>query len=273
MSPVRRLTSADIPSAMRLKNAVGWNQTALDWQNVLALAPDGCFGIDAEGTLVATTTAVCFGQKLAWIGMVITDPAYRGRGLAKLLMEHALEYLRARGVAWIKLDATDMGRPLYQRLGFRDECAIERWIRPSGQNDIPGGSVEKFQMDATLDREAFGADRAALLGVLAGIESASIADAGYAMGRSGTQAAFFGPCVARSREAARDLAIWFLERHPAESVYWDMLPANLQAAELARELGFECVRKLVRMSLSDRGAAPLGNHDELVFAAAGFEYG
>ena len=130
MNTVRRLTSADIPAAMRLKDAVGWNQTALDWKNVLALAPEGCFGIDEGGRLAATTTGVCFGKELAWIGMVITDPNYRGRGLAKRLMEHALYHLRGRGVEWIKLDGTDMGRPLYQQLGFRDEGAIERWLRP-----------------------------------------------------------------------------------------------------------------------------------------------
>ena len=271
MNPVRRLTPADIPAAMRLKEAAGWNQTAEDWRNVLALAPEGCFGIDCDGTLRATATAVCFGRELAWIGMVLTDPAYRGRGLARGLMEHALEFLRASGVAWVKLDATDMGRPLYQSLGFHDEGTIERRLRPAGPA-MRGDRTQKFYLDATLDREAFGADRSALLGLLAGIESAS-SGAGHAMGRPGSNAAFFGPCVARSRESARDLAAWFLDRHPGEGVYWDVLAENAEAVALTREFGFERARSLVRMALSFGSAPPLGNHDELVFATAGFEYG
>jgi len=44
--------------------------------------------------------------------------------------------------------------------------------------------------------------------------------------------------------------------------------------DLAREHGFEKVRTLSRMSLAGVADAPrLDNHDELVFAAAGFEYG
>src|ERR1700694_4643986 len=114
---------------MRLKEAAGWNQTPGDWRNVMTLAPDGCFGMDCDGALRATATAVCYGRELAWIGMVLTDPAFRGRGLARNLMEHALDYLRGRGVGWVKLDATDMGHVLYERLGVRGGSGIERRCR------------------------------------------------------------------------------------------------------------------------------------------------
>src|SRR5260221_6148539 len=117
---------------MRLKDAAGWNQTAADWQRVLALEPDGCFAIECDGQVRATTTAVCFGEELAWVGMVLTDAQYRGRGFARRLMEHTLAYVRGKRVAWIKLDATDMGRPVYERLGFDDDGAIGRLIRQAG---------------------------------------------------------------------------------------------------------------------------------------------
>jgi GNAT superfamily N-acetyltransferase len=259
---------------MRLKDAAGWNQTATDWRNLLALAPDGCFGIDCDGELRATTTAVCFGQELAWIGMVLTDNAYRRRGLARCLMRHALEYLRKRSVGWIKLDATELGVPLYESLGFREESRIERWMRPKGA--APGGnfSVGRFAPDADLDREAFGADRSGLMSVLAVIESASVAGMGFAMGRPGSKAAYFGPCVARSADAAWDLAAWFLQRHAQEDVYWDILAVNTDALEIARKLGFTRGRELIRMALSGlRNPPPLRSCDPLVFATAGFEFG
>jgi GNAT superfamily N-acetyltransferase len=272
--PVRALTASDIPAAMRLKEAAGWNQTEMDWRNVLTLAPDGCFGIECDGDLRATATGVCFGPELAWIGMVLTDPAYRGQGLARRLMEHTMEHLRRRNVNWIKLDATDMGRPLYARLGFRDEAAIERWIRKPRPVPLCSALPGPFVLDSALDRKAFGADRSQLLRVLGGIESASIAGAGFAMGRAGSRAAYFGPCVARSADVARNLLTWFLNRHAEESVYWDILPGNAAAVQIARDFGFERARELVRMALADAAdRAPLSNEDALAFATAGFEYG
>lgn len=274
MSEVRLLSTADIPAGMRLKEAAGWNQMEADWRRVLALEPEGCFAIECDGEVRATTTAVCFGQELAWVGMVLTDAQYRGRGFARRLMEHALAYLRGKRVAWIKLDATDMGRPLYERLGFRDEGTIERWIRQAGPLPPHSGSVERFDFDAAIDRQAFGADRSRLIQVLAGVESASIAGTGFAMGRPGARAAYFGPCVARSAGAARQLLAWFLAKHGEESIYWDILPANGNALALAREFGFEPVRRLARMALAGVSNPPeLCNDDALVYAAAGFEFG
>jgi GNAT superfamily N-acetyltransferase len=273
MTLVRLLTPTDIPACMRLKDAAGWNQTVTDWRNLLALAPDGCFGIDCNGELRATTTAVCFGKELAWIGMVLTQHEYQRRGLARCLMEHALEYLQRRSVTWIKLDATELGIPLYESLGFREEGRIERWIRPKGAAQ-GGNSAGRFAPDADLDREAFGADRSGLLNVLAGIESASTAHLGFAMGRPGSKAAYFGPCVARSAGAARDLARWFLHQHASEDVYWDILAVNTEAVKIAHELGFARGRELARMAISGaRNPAPLRNRDHLVFATAGFEFG
>jgi GNAT superfamily N-acetyltransferase len=269
---VRPLSTADIPAGVRLKSAAGWNQTEADWRNLLALAPEGCFGIECDGALRATATAVCFGRELAWIGMVLTEREYRGRGFARRLMEHALAYLRTLRVDWIKLDATNMGLPLYQRLGFRAEGAIERWLRAPGP--APGyGATRHNTLDSALDREASGTDRSRLLAVLAGFESAAIAG-GFAMGRPGSQAAYFGPCVARSADAARDLIAWFLEQHAEESVYWDILPANADAVAVAREFGFERARELVRMAIPGvEDPTPLVNNDALVFATAGFEFG
>jgi GNAT superfamily N-acetyltransferase len=262
------MTAADIPAAMRLKETAGWNQTEADWRNVLRLAPDGCFGIEVDGTLAATTTAVCFGRELAWIGMVLTHPDYRGQGLARRLMEHALAYLENRA-DWIKLDATDMGYPLYKKLGFEDESPIERWsCRADFRQRGTAGPLSR--LDETLDRQAFGADRRKLLSVLGAIESTATAE-GYAMGRAGSKATYFGPCVAETSEAARNLVAEFLTRHAGETVYWDILPHNTDAVRLAKEAGFQPLRKLVRMARP--GRAPLPHDDSLVYAIAGFEYG
>jgi len=258
---------------MRLKEAAGWNQTAIDWQNLLQIAPETCFGLECDGVLAATTTAVCYEHRLAWIGMVLTDPAHRRRGLARRLMEHAIEALTARQMEWIKLDATEMGAPLYRQLGFEAECGIERWGNRAAQ--APGWPDLSWRDQwSALDRQAFGADRSELLAMLAQLGAASVADAGYAMARPGSQGAYFGPCVSRRTETSGELLSWFLSRYAGEPVYWDLLSANAEAVRLARACGFAPLRRLVRMVRPGKpGAAPLAHDDSLVFATAGFEYG
>ncbi|HTT62467.1 MAG TPA: GNAT family N-acetyltransferase [Bryobacteraceae bacterium] len=270
---VRPLTPVDVPALLRIKAAAGWNQTETDWLNLLRLSPDLCFGLECDGVLAATTTAVCYQRRLAWIGMVLTDPGYRRRGFARRLLEHAIEALAARGIEWIKLDATEMGAPLYRQLGFEPESAIERWEAAAGHT-LRAPDLHWQHPLSALDRQAFGADRSELAAVLAPLGAAALADEGYAMARPGSRTAYFGPCVSRGAGTAAELLAWFLSRHAGEPVCWDLLPRNNEAARLARANGFAPVRRLVRMVRRGRaGAAPLIHDDSLVFACAGFEYG
>jgi GNAT superfamily N-acetyltransferase len=63
------------------------------------------------------------------IYLVATAPEARGRGLATALMTRALVDARERGCATSSLQATARGRPIYERLGFRDLGVIEMWER------------------------------------------------------------------------------------------------------------------------------------------------
>jgi GNAT superfamily N-acetyltransferase len=56
-----------------------------------------------------------------WRGNIInvyTEPAYRRRGLARALMQIALDWCAANEVGAVILHASEEGRPLYQSLGF-----------------------------------------------------------------------------------------------------------------------------------------------------------
>jgi GNAT superfamily N-acetyltransferase len=54
----------------------------------------------------------------AQIVNVYTEPDYRRRGIAALLMQHVLDFTRANGINRVSLHASDDGRPLYELLGF-----------------------------------------------------------------------------------------------------------------------------------------------------------
>ena len=263
------MVDADLPSLLVLSNTAGWNQLEDDWLRLLRLQPDGCFGIDVDNTLAASATVVEYGSDLAWIGMVLTLPQFRGQGLARRLMERCLEFSSARCV---KLDASDMGKHLYETLGFRDECAIERWVRPAGAAEQPAGSTpQAIQVLAAYDAEVFGADRSALLEELRRYESASVSDRSYAFARPGRLFHYFGPCVADNAAEFRTLLEWCVAGHGHEGqIALDLFPHDAAAVEVARRFGFEPVRRLWRMV---REPAPPELPDRRIYAIAGFEFG
>src|SRR6266566_1997328 len=95
---IRTLAASDIPAAFELSTLAGWNQTANDWQLLLDLSPDRCFGIEAGGRVVATASLLCYGNRLGWIGMVLTRSEYRHRGFAKRLFVRALDHADSLGI-------------------------------------------------------------------------------------------------------------------------------------------------------------------------------
>ena len=240
---LRVLSAADIPAAMELSTASGWNQSAADWAALMLDSPNGCLGIECDGRVVATTTVVCYEKRLAWIGMVLTHADYRRRGFARMLVSRAIEIAHEREVTTIKLDATEQGRELYASLGFGDEQAVERW----------GCDVETF---ATSDSRAS--------------DTPPISEpGGYLLHRPGIRAHYLGPCVADCPQTAERLFRRAVDEIGAEHYFWDLLPANSHAVALARQLDFGPVRRLTRMVLGPNPPCD----ESRIYAIAGFEWG
>ena len=49
---------------------------------------------------------------------LFVDPEYRGRGIAQDLMRRSEEEFRARGMVFAVLNASAMGRPIHEKLGW-----------------------------------------------------------------------------------------------------------------------------------------------------------
>lgn len=72
-----------------------------------------------------------------WIAATI--PEARGRGLLSGLLHRALVDARERGCTTSTTQATKMGEPVYQRLGYRKFGTIEMWERRVGRTSAPSG--------------------------------------------------------------------------------------------------------------------------------------
>lgn len=82
---------------------------------------------EIEGRVVAGGGLVVVGYPSApsdpqprrvWILNMYTEPEFRGRGLAKSIIEIMIDWCREQGLGWVSLHASDAGRRLYESLGF-----------------------------------------------------------------------------------------------------------------------------------------------------------
>lgn len=263
---IRNLVHGDVPQCLELCAAAGWNQTRRDWLRLMALSPEGCFAIDVDDELAATATVVTYGQTLGWIGMVLVRPAHRGKGFARALLQRTLDYGAERRVECLKLDATDLGEPVYRKLGFEIECGVERWVRQPS-DAVALVKTAPYAFHAQQDQTAFGADRSFLVALLEREEALGWPDGSFALGRPGTNADHFGPCLAFSQKAGPGLLAAFVARHINRPIFWDRFTAN--AEREGAPFGFAPTRHLKRMF---RGKNPTSDPTPQ-FALTGFELG
>ena len=251
----------DLGRAMALSTAEGWNQTEKDWK--LFLENDGniCIVAESDSKVVGTTTAINYSNHIAWIGMVLVDKDYRGRGISKALLTSVLKNLeRCKS---IKLDATPAGQQVYRQLDFRDEYLIAR-MTISSLKDLSffenGSHLPELVHNSdhpqviALDENCFGSNRAKLIGSLlkdfpgkAWMLKQNNAITGFALGRDGNRYHHIGPLVASSPDEAKMLLAAALKKLIGQPVVVDVLEDKEELIRWLTEIGFTIQRHFTRM--------------------------
>jgi GNAT superfamily N-acetyltransferase len=276
--PVRRLGPDDLKRCVALSVDRGWSPEQAKWS--LLLAASEVFGVDAPdgrglaGAVVLTRWAADY----AAVGMMLVAARYGRRGLGRALMEHVLN--AAGDGATVTLFATDMGRPLYEKLGFaavRRNVSFVGRFRPSRAASpaaSPAGSPGSVRPAAeadlpailALDRAAFGADRGQILtrlpaladqvAVFAAGGPAGTGIAGYGAGwRVAPALTVIGPLVAPDGEAAKRL-VEALAARARTPVRLDLDPDRQELPGWAHARGLEPAGRTVVMArgeLTPRG--------------------
>lgn len=262
-----RFTPAHLEGALRLSREAGWPHRMEDWRLVLQIS-QGVVALDG-GDVVGTALATPFGP-VAMANMIIVDARMRGRGLGRSLMDRMMAGV---DVPEWRLVATVEGKPLYEKLGFRETGHILQHQGIVGRHAMPDGvewaSPADLPAIAALDKQATGADRGTLIarlmteGRIAVIRTGATLT-GFAALRAFGRGEVIGPVIADTLDAAQRLLSFFLAQRPGAFLRVDTTAAAGLAPWLTAQ-GLAPVGGGVAMR---RGDATAASPSATVFALA-----
>ena len=167
---IRCLEPEDAPDISRISGLVGWGQDRTVANDVIRRSGGMVFGAFSGSAMIGVAAAVTYPDaELGFINQVTVDPAWQRRGVASSLLRHLMEKLSGCGT--LRLYASEMGRPVYERLGFRAYGRILRCRRSAAKKNDPIApppgaeplTEEELPLICDFDALNFGARRDALL--------------------------------------------------------------------------------------------------------------
>jgi ribosomal protein S18 acetylase RimI-like enzyme len=280
---IRQLRFDDIGRCMMLSTAEHWNQTEKDWKRLINGPQNVCLAAESENGIVGTATAMNYSDLVAWIGMVLVDKDYRGRGIAKILVSSLLN--RLKSCKSVKLDATPAGQPVYEKIGFKNEYLIHRMVSSPAINlHETDGTILSESMHPSdiaeislLDNSVFGAERTNLLTSLYNEnrdKSFCIRRDGritsFSLGRKGSYYFQIGPVVAQGNTEAKKMILSALNELSGEDIILDVPGDKEKLIKWLEGIGFIKLRQFSRMYLKQN---PYPGRIKNNYLICGPEYG
>lgn len=171
---IRPMTLADVHAAADMMASGGWTERRgfLEW-NLSNPAVELVVGT-VDGRLAATGLATVNPSDagpIGWVGSIFVDPEMRRHGYGQAITEAVCERLEAKGCQTLALIASDLGQPIYEKMGFRVDVWWEIWEAApttTPAEAAPGTRLRRAgpdDLDAilALDRRATAEDRRSLL--------------------------------------------------------------------------------------------------------------
>ncbi|TVQ38170.1 MAG: GNAT family N-acetyltransferase [Spirochaetaceae bacterium] len=273
-----RLLPQQSQEALALSAEAGWNQTAEDWRIMLQHGSGVGFR-NRQGELVASIVSLPYGN-VDWIAMLLTRRDSRGAGLGTRLFDIALDTVRksGRGAA---LDATPLGKPIYERHGFHSVTVLRRMeLRTPAETHGAAHGIQAVEAPHTaalaeLDTGVLGLDRRWLIAELVRqpqlvmLTDVSDPDSLLAL-RRGRIAYQLGPLYAGSPESAMRLTAAAMATSAEQPLFVDVPERQAEYLGRLASLGFREQREFTRMALSHTTCT---GRPEAFYAMAGPEFG
>ena len=209
---IARLTVEDLPDCLTLAQDRDWRQEEAKWRLLFQLGE--VYGArDEDGALVGTTILTRHNDSLSAISMVLVASRCGGKGLGRQIMTRVLAEVE-QGVT--VLCSTEMGRPLYDKLGFVATGVLHSYV---GKLAVDGRYPRRSRVATpadgpaivALDAEVHGSHRQALVEALTSfalrirVLERDRVIVGYGAAWQNNEQLVIGPIIAEDEEAAEVL--------------------------------------------------------------------
>ncbi|UOK47920.1 GNAT family N-acetyltransferase [Bacillus tropicus] len=212
---VERLREEQIGDIVSLSSYIGWDYNREEIETIFNAGI--VYGVwNEREELIASAAIILYGEKLASIGMVIVHPDYKGRGIGKAITNSCIKSVSAHTP--IMLIATDEGKPLYEKLGFRAVSYVSKYICNSYDANDYCVRNEDYMMNykegdleriIKIDEYAFGTNRKQFLKkrIMQSDQCVVVKDIkenviGYGISIQTPENKIIGPVVAKNDEMA-----------------------------------------------------------------------
>lgn len=275
---IRTLQPREIDTAIDWAAAEGWNPGVYDAKCFQAADPHGFLGGFIGDELIATISAVKYGQTFGFIGFYIVKAEYRGHGYGLKLWNAALASLGNRLVG---LDGVFAQQENYRKSGFalaysnvRYQGVSQTYSKPDQAivhlSEIP---VAEF---AEYDQQHFSEQRSAFLKCWInqpGTVALAITDnnqlSGYGVIRPCCEGYKIGPLLADNAILAERLFMQLQSTAAGKLVFLDVPAVNAGGIALAEAQRMTPVFQTARMYKNGMLHLPVAN----IFGVTSFELG
>ncbi|MBE5105360.1 GNAT family N-acetyltransferase [Bacillus thuringiensis] len=226
MNVVERLGENNISCLISLSERIGWDYSLEEIDTILSSGI--VYGMRNEkGEVIASAAIILYEGALASIGMVIVHPDYKGRGIGKTITDLCIKSVSAHTP--IMLIATDEGKPLYEKLGFRTVSYVSKYICNSYNKNYKCVGNEEYIVNyeecdleeiIQIDEDAFGTNREEFLKcrIIQSEQCIVIKDIqqnvlGYGMSIQTPENKIIGPVVAKNDAMAMRIVHYLAREH------------------------------------------------------------
>jgi ribosomal protein S18 acetylase RimI-like enzyme len=276
---IRVATRTEVDISIEWAAKEGWNPGLHDANCYYSGDPNG-FLIGLLGNeVIATISAIKYGNTFGFIGFYIVKPSYRNKGYGIQIWNAALKHLEGRNIG---LDGVVAQQDNYKKSGFKLAYSNIRYeVIGGGKSPYNTGIIKlsalPFEIIESYDRPFFPEDRSPFIkswinqpdcNALGIMRDGKLA--GYGVIRACRSGHKIGPLFADSPELAESLFLALKsEVKTKEPIYLDIPELNQAAASLVKRYNMEVVFETARMYTGERPDMPL----QRLFGVTSFEVG
>lgn len=260
MFHVEKMKVDDFPFAVQLANTMNWNMTPADFEFNMKLEPNGCFVLLHGQERSGIATSISFG-KVGWFGNLVVKEDSRREGAGKLLVKHAIEYLKSKGVETIGLHAYPHLVKFYESLGFEPDIEFsvlkgKTTLSTTTQGKVKLAKRQDIPEIIAFDSQRFGANRQKMLeaillntGNLCYVSTENSEITGYVAAKVNGEMAEVGPlmCHANHEKEAVMLLETILNRLNGYEVFVYIPRKETALLEVSEKVGLKEDFRVVRM--------------------------